>query len=159
MKKWRAELTDMMVLSGYRREPALRRSKKEQFLFATDYPLTADEKAVLRFIGYAHDAGWHTETDQGWIYLSRKPEMNGEEGMPAFGPESACCLSLLKRHTGGRIPSDGSAERMLLKAAEEGADAYENACERLHAAWAGLLRKSGTIPDVDERFFHKGNER
>ena len=157
MEKWRKEITDMMISSGYRRTPALRRSDKEQFLFATDYPLAADDQDVLRFIGYAHEAGWQTETDHGWIYLSRKPELNEGDGLPAPGPESACCLSLLKRHAGDRILSDGSAERMLLKAAEEGADAYENACERLHYTWAGMLRESGTIPDIDERFFQKEN--
>ena len=153
MKKWRGELTEMMKSAGYRRMPALRRSSKEQFLLATDYPTAADQPSAEAFIRQAEKAGWHAETDHGWIYLDRKAVFEASDDMPIPGPEALNCLSLLERHAGGKTISDGTAERLLLKAMEEGAEAYERACAKLHAEWSVLLRTSAGIPDVDKRFF------
>ena len=153
MQKWRDELKRMMDQAGYRRVPVLRRSSGDCFLFATDFPQAAEEDAVTAFLDFADKAGWHTERENGWIFLERPPVFEAAENIPAAGTEAACCLSILKRYTGSVTRSDGSAERALLKAAEEGETAYENACSRIHTAWAAALRNHTGIPGVDSRFF------
>ena len=153
MKKWRDELTEMMISSGCVRMPAIRRSNRDHYLFATDYPSKADQKAMYVFIDRAVDAGWHIETVRGWIHLDRKAVFEAAETVPEPGPEAFCCLSLLERHPDNRKQSDGSAERLLLKAMEEGRETYERTCEILHAEWAVLLRKMNGLPDIDHRFF------
>ena len=52
----------------------------------------------------------------------------------------------------GRIV-EGYDVKGILKALEEGPDAYENVCGKLHADWAAAMRKHTGIPDVDRRFF------
>ena len=153
MEKWRDELRKMMRAAGFRRTPVLRRSKKEDFLFATDYPLASDASSVQAFITAAQKAGWRTETDSGWIQLDRKAEFEAADMPPAWNPEAGCCLSILERSAYEKIPSDGYAERLILKALEEGPDAYENVCGKLHADWAAAMREHTGIPDVDRRFF------
>ena len=153
MKKWREEIYSMMHSAGYRRKPALRRSRNDQFLLATDFPMTADQTAVAEFIRQAEKAGWRAESVHGWIYLDRDTVFEAAEEMAIPGAEAACCLSLLERHAESRTPSGGSDERRLLKAMEEGPGAYENVCGKLHTEWAESLRKRIGIPDVDKRFF------
>ena len=72
-------------------------------------------------------------------------------------PAASCCRSLLERHREHLIPSDGQAERMLFKAGEEGPEAYEEACRKLHSRWAEALRAHLGIPDVHMSFFNGGN--
>ena len=155
MKKWRQELVGLMSAAGSRRPPALRRSTSDHFLLATDFPMAADEQAVQRFLTLLYKSGWHAAvTGYGWILLDRAGTFDAADiSVPPKTPESDCCLSLLRRHHGLLASSDGRAERMLLKALEEGTEAYGRVCETLHAEWAVLLRKHARIPAVDERFF------
>ena len=44
-------------------------------------------------------------------------------------------------------------KRMLLKAGEEGPEAYERACGILHREWAAALRKGESLPDLTENCF------
>ena len=152
MIKWRNELTALMDISGFQRKPALRRSNLNEYLLATDYPMTADKQSVQSFIIAAEQAGWQTKEDRGWIHLNRAPQFEAAEQIPDPGPEAACCLSLLNRHPDGRTASDGCTERMLLKAMEEGSTACEHICRKLHCEWAVLLRSHSGLPDIDIRF-------
>ena len=152
MKKWREELLQLMAESGYDRTPALRRSRKTDFLFATDYPCAADSRCVERFLDSAGKNGWHAAIEKDWIYLDRQPGFEAADEPSAQTPEAACCLSLLQRER-EKTPSDGSTERMILKALEEGPDTYEKTCAMLHARWAGMLRQKQLLPDMDKRFF------
>ena len=153
MKKWRTELNQMMAEAGFRRPPALRRSGRDDFLFMTDYPIAADEMAVAQFVKAAAEEGWRVERDGDRLYLDRPAVFEAVGSLPDPVPEASCCLSLLKRHGNEAVPSDGSAERMLLKALDEGTDAYQKACRTLHVIWAALLRKGAALPKVDMRFF------
>lgn len=153
MKKWRTEITGLIRKACCRRPPALRRSLRNDALLTTDLPQTADEETVSRFIQDAQLAGWRTETENGWIHLDRNALFDASDYDFPFGPEAACCLSLLKRHAKDTALSDGAAERSLLKALEEGYTAYERLCGKLHAEWAAQLRSHQRIPDIDRRFF------
>jgi len=152
LKKWREELLQLMAESGYDRTPALRRSRKSDYLFATDYPCAAGSSCVAHFLNTAGKNGWHAAIEKDWIHLDREPVFEAADEPPAQTPEAVCCLSLLQRER-EKSPSDGSAERMILKALEEGTDAYEKTCATLHARWAAMLRQKQPLPDVDKRFF------
>lgn len=153
MKKWRNELINMMIHTGCTRTPVLRRSNKTQFLLATDFPLITDKNSMTAFMELAETNGWQTITDRGWIHLNRKAVFEAAEEIPDPGPEAACCLSLINRHPNEMVPSDGTAERLMLKAMEQGTEACERICCELHAEWAASLRKHKGIPDIDKRFF------
>ena len=152
MKKWREELMQLMGESGYRRLPALRRSSKEMWLFATDYPQAADNQSVQRLLDMLREVGWKAELDAGWVFIDRFPVYEASEEQPFRTPEACCCLSLIKRNL-NKMPSDGSIERKILKALEEGKDAYDRICTDVHAQWAALLRQHKDLPDIDQRFF------
>ena len=152
---WREDLLRIMETAGYRRFPSLRRSNREDSLFATDYPQAAEEPSVRLFICKAKNAGWHIVSDNGWLHLDRTAVIEAADFPPIQTDQSACCLSMLYRN---RFPilSDGTAERMILKALEEGTEAYNTACKKLHSAWAVSLRNHTGIPAVDPEFFGKG---
>ena len=157
MRKWREELARIMNTAGFRRPPALRRSSRSDCLLATDLPQAADETSVRFFFCEAGKAGWRTVTEAGWIHLDRAAVFEAADTVPRGTPASACCLSMLRRN---RFPtvSDGTAERMILKALEEGTAAYDAVCRRLHADWAASLRNHTGIPAVDPRFFGEEQE-
>ena len=150
----------MLACLETQRPAVLRRSLSEQWMYATDLPLIATEETVESFSAQAKEAGWTTGTDGGWLQLDRPVR----EPVPGMIPEewkscmaAGCCRSLLERHRAQLIPSDGQAERMLVKAGEEGPDAYEEACRRLHFRWAEALRTHRGIPAVHMSFFSGGD--
>ena len=152
MKKWRDDLIRLMKAAGYRRPPALRRSSRNDCLLVTDFPQAAEDESVRRFVDMAGENGWHVTFEAGWIHLDRTAVFEAADSAPAGTFQSGCCLSLLRRN---RVPvvSDGTAERMILKALEEGSISYNAVCARLHSEWAAALRNHTGIPDVDPRFF------
>ena len=144
----------MMSSAGYRRRPALRRSSRDDYLFATDFPQAADDQAVLSFLETARRNGWLADLSGGWIELSRSMDFRDAIDAPVFHhPEADCCLSLLIRHQEKMKPSDGCTEKAIAKSMEEGYSAYADACEKIHALWAESLRVGNSIPDVDIRYF------
>ena len=150
MNAWRKELNDLLSAADSRRPPALRRSLTEKYLYA---------ESVQSFLEAAESAGWSAAECRGWIELDRFAAEPPEGGLPdVSGPEAACCLSLLRRHRRDTAPSDGRSERMLIKAGEEGPDAYERICAALHASWAESLRNRRGIPAVSDIFFGGGEE-
>lgn len=154
MNAWRKELSGLLARAGTARPAALRRSLREEFLYATDLPVI-DGQAAAAFAAEAEKAGWTVGEDGGWMQLDRtaggRPE--GAYGGP-FGPEAGCCASLLERHP-ERGTADRAAEHRLVKAGEEGFAAYEKACGEIHREWAARLRKGQLLPDLSELFFRE----
>ena len=160
MNPYREELRSMLACLETQRPAVLRRSRSEQWMYATDLPLIATGDALESFSRQARQAGWTTGTDGGWLQLDRPvreplPGVIPKEWKSC--PEAACCRSLLERHREHLTVSDGQAERMLIKAGEEGPDAYEEACRKLHSRWAEALRTHHGIPDVHMSFFDGGD--
>ena len=156
---FRQELKDTLSRTETDRMPVIRRSLLPDWLYATDLPAAASESILEAFISRADQAGWKVKREDGWIQLDRKvsvflPGMIPEEW--TAGPAAACCRSLLERHRDHLIPSDGGAERMLLKAGEESPESYEEVCRKLHALWAEMLRIHQGIPAVHMSFFSGG---
>ena len=153
MNKLRQELQKLLAGTPYTRTPALRRSLREDFLYASDLPQAADRDAVESFLRKAREAGWHASETEGWIQLDKVPQDPPEfPGIP--GPEAKCCASLLRRHPGPRRTSERE-RRMLYKAAEESAGARETVCGKLHREWAADLRTHRPLPDVETYWFEK----
>lgn len=155
MNRWRREIQEMLSGTGSIRPAALRRSRQDQFLYATDLPRIASGEAVEAFRQKAEKAGWYTKEEDGWIQMDRIPEVPETDMRPgSFGPEARCCLSLLQRHPTGRKNGDRE-KRLLLKAGEKGKEAYESACRNLHREWSAALRNGESLPDLSELFFRE----
>ncbi len=159
MNELRAELKALLDVVPTVRPPALRRSLRDDALYATDLPAAADRETVEAFLRATGNAGWTARKTAGWIELDkavRKPPRDGFHG--PFGPEADCLLHLLRRHRPGENSPEekkaaAAAVRMLIKAGEAGPDAFEKACAQLHADWAVRLRTGLPLPDLDDSFF------
>ena len=161
MNLLRKELTEFLATVDLYRKPALRRSRKRCFLYATDAPQVMTEEQLSSLIEQLEKRGWQVSRDGGWLQLDKAvtaPPSGWFEG--PFGPEAACCRSLLERHGAqtnpAAIPEDArDTVRLLLKAGEEGAQAMENCCANLHALWAERLRNRQPLPPVPLSFWLK----
>ena len=148
MNELRRELMKLLSEVKGCRPAALRRSRNPVFLYATDLPQTAEASDVTAFLRSAEKIGWRTADENGWILLDRIPEKPPAEGFngPA-GTEAGCCAGILRRHPENR--KDGTrAKRLLIKADEEGREAFEKACRVLHREIAEALRKGDPLPDI-----------
>ena len=150
----RKELAALLDNSGAQRKPALRRSLQEDWLYATDYPALCSGSMPETVMEKLETAGWETAPDGDWMQLRKpagEPPEDWYEGN--FGPEAACCLSLLERHAGTACGAPEAVQRTLIKAGEEGGKAYETACAELHREWAERLRRGEPLPAVSRRYF------
>ncbi len=150
----RKELASLLDDSGAQRKPALRRSLREDWLYATDYPALCSGGIPEALRERLEAAGWETALDGDWLQLRKpagEPPEDWHEG--SFGPEAACCLSLLQRHgeTAGGAPE--AVQRVVIKAGEEGGKAYETACWEIDREWAERLRRGEPLPAVSQRYF------
>ena len=181
MNEWRADIRRMLDRAETVRPPALRRSRREDFLYATDLPGLADRETVEGFCAAAGEKGWKWDILNGWLELTREvrepPKGWTDTELPE---ETACCASLLERHPakgqgrtaereagtaaereagtddpdGGFPGADAQAAGIaLVKAGEEGAKALRQVCARLHRDWAARLRKGEPLPRIDSGFF------
>ena len=144
---WRHELQMLLGTVVALRRPALRRSRRPDYLFASDLPGLADPASILSFLTQAHTLGWETFETEGWIHLRRQSSSMPEGWFP-FHPEgeAACLNSLLRRHPG---TSEASRERIaLLKAREEGPLSLERECRVLHQECARRLRIHAPLPEI-----------
>ena len=152
----------MTILAGTDsvRPAILRRCKNEEFLYATDLPMAAEQKDVMLFVRKAENIGWRSEIQAGWILLDRIPAEPPENGFSGpYGPESKCCASILRRHS-GQHKRDGTREkRMLIKAGEDNPDIYERTCAILHREWAEALRQGVDLPGLPVTFFGEEEEQ
>lgn len=150
----RKELAELLSVPPGSRQPALRRSRKNEWLYASDLPLLYHGNVPNVLQRALTGAGWEYSLEGNWLQLRKaasEPPADWYGG--DFGPEAACCRSLLERHTGATaVPSD-DIERALIKAGEEGRDAYEDACTAIHREWAARLRKGLPLPAVSKRYF------
>ena len=156
----RKELMTIITDRNPERLPALRRSRKNEWLYATDIPELLTEEGKDRLAEALKESGWEYTEDGGWLLL-RKPAEEPPEGWyrGAFGTEAACCRSLLKRHPGKPGKPAEAAQRALIKAGEEGETAYEEACRILHRKWAESLRKRDSLPALSVKYFGEEREK
>ena len=151
---FRKELTILLDACSACRPPALRRSKSAEWLYATDIPVLLSEQKKEQLKSVLMGAGWEYSEENGWILL-RKDAEEPPEGWYSgrFGPEAACCRSIQERHQGRTGHAANAAQRLLIKAGEEGEEAYEEACLALHRQWAEKLRKRQPVPVLSLRYF------
>ena len=156
MNELRRELMKLLSEVKGCRPAALRRSRNPVFLYATDLPQTAEASDVTTFLRSAEKIGWRTADENGWILLDRIPDKKPADSFqgPA-GTEARCCAGILRRHPENR--EDGTREkRILIKADEESAEAYEKACRALHREMAEKLRKGEPLPDLPAEYLKEG---
>ena len=155
----RKELHSLIGQENGRRKPVVRRSLRAEWIYVTDLPLVTGEKQLESICEQLHKADWESMTEGYWMHLRKEihePPEGWYEG--EFGPEAGCCRSLLKRHPGSQGGFDQRIEYALIRAGEEGADAYEAACRLLHQNWARRLREKQKLPDVSLQFFEGGKQ-
>ena len=144
---WRKELQNLLDCPSLSRKPALRRSLREDYLFASDLPACASPANCAGFCIRAESAGWEALNVDGWIQLRRADGCLPEGWFPDTPEgEAACIRELICRHPG---TADASRELiLLLKAREEGPRAWELACRRIHQDLARRLREGEPLPRI-----------
>ena len=154
MNALRKELQELMKIPQTTRKPVLRRSLPEDWLYSTDLPSVSDTGNLTLFLEGIRNKGWEHREEKGWILMRKKagdPPEGWYDGQ--FGPEAACCLSLLDRHEKQATDGPEAVQRMLIKAGEEGEKKYEEACAGLHRNWAERLRRGEPLPDINRKYF------
>ncbi|MBR4082281.1 MAG: hypothetical protein IKK21_10900 [Clostridia bacterium] len=124
-----------------RRRPALRRSDNDEYLLATDLPLTCDEETTARFICMMEADGWRVTRVRDWLWLDHPVPPPQVDPAAAVG-ELGCLIALLERHPAGA--ADPAEIRALVKAQEAGT--LERLCAALHRDWAVRLRCGEPLP-------------
>jgi len=149
----RLELAEFLAGVGGERKPALRRSRRDDRMYATDLAGMAEGPEREALAARLREAGWDAEDQGGWLEL-RKRAAEPPEGWygGAFGPEAACCRALLKSHP-EYGEEDFSMESRLVKAGEEGQEAYELACREIHGIFAERLRRKEKLPGISLKYF------
>ncbi|MCR5565727.1 MAG: hypothetical protein K6F61_02660 [Clostridiales bacterium] len=152
----RKELAAMLKSPAGNRTPVIRRSLREEWIYATDLPALYGGGVPETVRQELDSAGWEYAPDGEWLQMRKAAEEPPEDWYRGiFGTEAACCLSLLQRHAvSEKTPSD-AAQRMLIKAGEEGSETYEKACAAIHRKWAEYLRQGSGIPAISRRYFGK----
>ena len=154
MNALRTELAALLRDTETERKPALRRSLREDYLYAADLPVCAAREATEGFLQRAEKNGWKYERDGGWLLLDKDADEPPEGWFAGvFGEEAAACASLLRRNS-GKAPA-GNEIRLLIKAGEEDEKAYEEACRRLHMNWAERLRRREALPAVNLKYLER----
>ena len=151
----RRELAELLDGGEGERKPAVRRSRREDRIYATDLAGLPEGPERSRAAGRLRAAGWDVLDAGGWLEM-RKTAPEPPEGWfeGPFGPEAGCCRALLQRHP-ERECEDPACECRLIKAGEEGRDAYERACREIHGEWAERLRLGQKLPRISGRYFSK----
>lgn len=150
----RKELTVLLKAPPGNRQPVIRRSLTEAWLYATDLPVLYGGQVPGSVLAALDAAGWTHLPEKDWLLLAKPAKQPPEDWYKgSFGPEAACCLSLLSRHPAEDGEPSDAAQRRLIKAGEEGEKAYEETCAALHREWAERLRTGKSLPDLDRRYF------
>ena len=156
MNALRTELNRIVSDVPVTRRAAIRRSLEEEWLYATDLPVLCSVEKLEEIQNRLSEAGWEHMILNGWMQM-RKASQEPPEGWfcGPFGPEAACCLSILERHESCESTIPYREETILIRAGEEGAEAYEAACARLHREWAEKLRLGQALPAISIRYFRR----
>ena len=150
----RRELNTLIIPDHAGRKPAIRRSLREEWLYATDLPAIVCEERLEAVRSLLSESGWESMTDGGWMQIRKtvtEPPEDWYDG--SFGPEAGCCRSLIERHPERTEEPGQRIEYLLIRAGEEGEMAYEAACRQLHGEWAERLREKQKLPEVSVLFF------
>lgn len=152
----REELKALLAPEGGARRPGLKRSRREDSLYATDLPAVNPE-AVAGFMARAAEAGWRARREGGWIELDREIRRPPAGWRPGPGsPEAECCLSLMARHGADSTEEAERAAartiRRLIRAGEAGGSEWEAALRDLHGEWAARLREGKGLTPVARAF-------
>lgn len=154
----RKELSAILDARKPVRKPALRRSRQDEWLYATDILqlVSREERKLLQKELSA--AGWDYDdkAEHGWLSMKKEatePPEDWYEGK--FGPEASSCASLLERHPNETDYTDETVQRALIKAGEKGEKAYEATCRKIHQKWAENLRNGEPIPVFRQGYFRK----
>ena len=143
---WREELNALFLPLSLARRPALRRSSRPDYLFATDLPSFASAPCRDLFRESALRLGWDILECGGWFHL-RKADSSAPPGWFPAEPrgEAACLRALLQRHPDRQAPAS-ELLLPLLKAREQGEETWEKACRTLHRELARRLREGIPFP-------------
>ncbi len=153
MNSWRRDMRELLDGAETARPAALRRSLSADYLYATDLPGLLSREELRSFRQRAEALGWNTAEEKGWLQMKKRAEKPPEGWFEGpFGPEAACCRSLAERHGGG-AEYDEEGVLALIKAGEEGPEAYEQVCGRIHRRWAERLRKKEELPGMAPAWF------
>ena len=156
---FRKELTALLSSMPCDRPPVIRRSLHDAWLYATDLPILFDGTVPDEAGRSLKALGWEYAPEREWLQLRKEaPEPPEDWFTGLFGKEAACCLSLLDRHDADRAPEDPDEETVnlryrLIKAGEEGPEAYERLCGAIHGEWAARLRQHRALPLISRTFF------
>ena len=154
MNALRKELQELMKIPQTERQPVLRRSMPEAWLYATDLPVVCNRDNMTLFLESIRKAGWEYAEEKGWILMRKPADKPPEDWYDGpFGTEAGCCLSLLERHERQAAGEPETVQRLLIKAAEEGGKKYEAACAAIHRNWAERLRRGEPLPKIDQAYF------
>ena len=153
----REELNRLLSPEDGGRRPAVRRSLREDWIYATDLPAFTGAERLEAGLERLRAAGWECLAENGWIQLRKtvnEPPEGWTDGQP--GPEAECCRSLLERHPERVKEPDQRIEYALIRAGEEGPAACETVCRQLHRDWAERLRKKEKLPEISLLYFEGG---
>jgi len=152
--EYRIELARLMASDKRCRQPVIRRSSQAEWLYATDLPCLYKGEVPEAMAAELTAAGWEFREERNWLLLRKNaPEPPGDWFEGIFGPEADCCRSLLARHPDRACEAPEAAQRILIKAGEEGEKAYEAACAALHRSWAERLRRGERLPALSLNYF------
>ena len=153
----RKELKRLLEPGNGRRRPAIRRSLLDDWIYAADLPEFVPGEELEAGCRKLREAGWETLSENGWLQLRKPADEPPEDWFEGpFGPEAECCRSLLSRHPEQLQEKDWKTICSLIHAGEEGPEAYEDACRRLHHLWAERLRKKQKLPEISLFYFGGG---
>ena len=155
----RQELKDLLAGLETARPPVLRRSRREEWLYASDLPGVCGGETLEAALRALDGHGWRWRIEEGWIQLGKTTE-EPPEGWYAggFPREARCCRSLLERQAERTGEGAEKARILLIKAGERGEAAYGEACGQLHRAWAARLREGRKLPEISTAYFGRTGE-
>ena len=153
----RKELNRLLESENGRRRPAIRRSLREDWIYAADLPEFIPGGELETVCRKLQEAGWECLAEDGWLQLRKPADEPPEDWLDGpLGPEAACCRSLLSRHPERLREKDWKTVCSLIRAGEEGPEAYEAACRQIHHGWAERLRKKQKLPEISLTYFGGG---
>ena len=150
----RKELAARLTAPEMSRAPVIRRSLKEEWLYTADLSLLYDGELPEDVAKKLSTVGWIYRPEGTWLQLRKTAtEPPADWYADSFGAEASCCASLLRRHPERDEDGSEAMQYKLIKAAENGFEAYEAACTEIHRSWAERLRQGKKLTEISIRYF------